>query len=632
MTMQQLLRFGGVGVLATVVHVLVALTASGAGVAPLAANFSGFGTALCFSYLGHARFTFGTVPRFGAEAGRFAVTALMGLCASSLTVWAVDMRLGLGMGAAMAAVALIVPAATYIGLRFWVFTGDAARGPTDGAGLAVAASVALAVTAFFWGRMINHDTAWYLLATRDWLAGAGLYTDLSEVNPPLNFYLTLPALGLADLFAISDTNGQYLALGLVIFASLAWSSAVLRDALALPVPRHILLVAGLGMAMVLPALNNIGQREQILVILAMPWAVGQLGAAGGRGAVARAALAAVGVCLKPHFLLLPLCITLWRVATTRSLRPVLSAENLTFVAIGAAYVGYVALIHPAYFTDIVPMAREVYGAYGAPMVLVVGVILLRGVILSSAALITSRSPEAMRLSAPFWALSAAGLGVYLAQGTGFGYHTIPFVAFGMVACFLAVITAVRLNVVAIALLVALALLSTEALRRGPYRNPDAIRIAEEARKIVDITSLIVLTTGVHAGPPAAIAAGADWASSYSSNWLVPGAINRLARTDCEAVPDVCARLRAIAARNRTDTLDDIEARAPELLVIDRRSGYFDRPGFDWISFMAGDPRWAGLFSAYDPWQNTERFWFYIRRRAVIHTGATASSSRGVPPQ
>ena len=39
-----------------------------------------------------------------------------------------------------------------------------------------------------WGQTINHDTAWYLYATRAWLDGAQLYVDIVEVNPPLSFY------------------------------------------------------------------------------------------------------------------------------------------------------------------------------------------------------------------------------------------------------------------------------------------------------------------------------------------------------------------------------------------------------------------------------------------------------------
>lgn len=130
---------------------------------------------------------------------------------------------------------------------------------------------------------------------------------------------------------------------------------------------------------------------------------------------------------------------------------------------------------------------------------------------------------------------------------------------------------------------------------------------------------MVLTPHVYAGPSAAIAAGADWASSYSSNWLVPGAVNRLAKTDCVASPDICERLRGIAARNRSDNLDDIETHAPELLVIDLRSGYFDRPSFDWLAFMDKDPRWSRLFSAYEPLGVIGRFAYY-RRRATDDAG------------
>lgn len=606
----QLVRFGGIGFLTTFVHVAVALAASLAGLAPLAANAIGFLVAVSVSYLGHARVTFGRLPRYGAEAGRFMATALLGYAVSSLTVWTVEMRLGLGMGAAMAVVALTVPTASFLAMRFWVFSDAAPVRRIDATGLVAAALIAIGVTALFWGRMINHDTAWYLLATRDWLAGAALYVDLSEVNPPLNFYLTLPALGLADLFGLSDTNGQYLALGLMLFTSLAWSASLARAALDLPPARHLLLVTGLGAAMVLPGISQMGQREQILVILAMPWAMGQIAAAGGRAAILRALAAAVGICLKPHFLLFPIALTAWRVAAARSLRPVVAADNLTILVTGAAYVGYVALVHPGYFTDIVPMARAVYGAYGAPMALVIHAILPAIGLLGATALLAVRSPEAFRLSMPFWVLSAAGLGVYLAQGTGFQYHRIPFLAFGMAACIIMVVRARAISPGLLLAGLALAVLSAQAMLRGPYANPYARQIATIARDVPGLRSLLVLSSSVYVGPPAAMAAGADWASSYPSAWLVPGAVNGLADTDCTVEAARCDWLRAIAARNRADLLDDVAAHRPEVLVVDRRSGHFDRPGFDWLAFMGEDRRWADLFARYEKLAQTDRFSFY----------------------
>lgn len=118
----QLIRFAGVGGLATLAHVLVALAVQAAlPITPQQANLAGFAAGFVVSYSGHARLTFGAPLRSGPQLLRFFVLSLLGLGASSLTVHVTTGMLGLGFGAAMLAVAVIVPALTYLAMRFWVF-------------------------------------------------------------------------------------------------------------------------------------------------------------------------------------------------------------------------------------------------------------------------------------------------------------------------------------------------------------------------------------------------------------------------------------------------------------------------------------------------------------------------------
>lgn len=118
----QFLRFCGVGGLATVVHVLCAMAVSAAlSASPQWANLAGFLAAVQVSYFGHARFTFGVALRSAAQMLRFVILSLLSLAVSSGTVWLVTARLGFGFPVAMAAVALIVPLASYLAMRFWVF-------------------------------------------------------------------------------------------------------------------------------------------------------------------------------------------------------------------------------------------------------------------------------------------------------------------------------------------------------------------------------------------------------------------------------------------------------------------------------------------------------------------------------
>ncbi|MCK8482875.1 GtrA family protein [Aliiroseovarius sp. S2029] len=609
----QIIRFGGVGGVATLLHVFVAMMAREAcGLAPLDANFTGFLCAVLFSYIGHTRFTFRRAVKPSDQFLRFVIAALVSLGTSSFLVWLLVSVMGIYFAIAMMAVTVVVPMMSYLMFRFWVFESARERTRPDWIGLGLAAALSLIVLAVFWGREINHDTAWYLIATRDWLAGQGLYTNISEVNPPLNFYFTLPAIGFAELFGISDTNGEYLALAVLLFVFLVWCRAIIEDSLGFSPMRGSLLLIGIGVSLVVPALNDFGQREQVLVILSMPWLLGEVSEkpASMRQQIVRAAVAALGVCLKPHFVVFPLAITVLKIVRQRSLRPILSPANLAFLAVGLTFIAFVATVHPAYLTKIVPMAREVYGAYGAPFASVFVRISfeLLLVMLPAVILLVARRDKAG--VAPFAFVALAGLGSYFLQGTGFSYHAIPFRAFALVACIFVILRARRVDPAVIASAVAVAGLLSFFGLRGFYHNGAARQIAHVAKEIGDVHSLMVLTPHVYAGPPAAIAINAKWVSHYSSNWLVPGALNRIAKTDCAKHPDTCTKLEAIAARNRSDNISDIARYQPELLVIDRDSGYFSTRRFPWLTFMAQDPAWSGIISQYQEIRQTDRFTYF----------------------
>jgi putative flippase GtrA len=118
----QVLRFGGVGGAATVLHVTVALAVQTLFQAPgQVANLAGFAAAVLLSYLGHARYTFGVDAQSGPQFARFLLLSGLGLATSSATVWLVATKLGFGFTVAMVAVAIVVPTASYLAMRFWVF-------------------------------------------------------------------------------------------------------------------------------------------------------------------------------------------------------------------------------------------------------------------------------------------------------------------------------------------------------------------------------------------------------------------------------------------------------------------------------------------------------------------------------
>lgn len=611
----QIIRFGGVGGIATLAHVLVALVAErGLDLTAQQANLVGFLIAVLLSYFGHSRFTFQSGRGSSDRFLRFVTVALTGLAASSLTVAMVTQGLGLPFAVAMAAVAVAVPAASFVAMRIWVFADHKTALSLPWGEIGSCTALAFAVPLVFWDRLTNHDIAWYLFATRDWLSGARLYVDLVEVNPPLYFYLTIPGLLLADALGISDANGHTLTVAMLFFTILVWTARILRSDYDLTPVQRVLLLVGVALATTVPTLYGLGQREQVLVLALLPWALRE---ASGRVAtrpqmLVASVVAALGICLKPHFVLLPLAQTVLNCLERRSLRPVFSLPNLVFLASGSAYFAFVAMVHPAYLLEVVPMALEVYGAYGMPFhatALRIGYAVVPMAVLLVLVLRHQSTTRPIRV---FLSLATGGLLSFLLQGTGFDYHKVPFVTFSAMACFFLLLQAKPDRREVLVAAFALAMFAVGGLQQGFYRNgavPVTRLVAEEFGPFDGLTTL---GSHVYTGAPLALALGTDWASSYPADWLVPGAVNRLARTDCRAEADLCDRLTRIAARNRSDRIDDLVERQPDLLIVDRNSGYFEQADFDWLAFMAEDPTWAAAFAPYHRIHENKRLIFFLR--------------------
>lgn len=475
--------------------------------------------------------------------------------------------------------------------------------------------------ATMWDRMINIDVAWYLIAVREWLGGAGLYSHIVEVNPPLNFYYTLPSLWLADALSISAQNGQYIFTTGLILTVLIWCQSILRNQFQFTGARFYLATLLLAVGLILPAVFHFGQREQTFVLLLMPWLLGQCAErpASRRQEIIRAIVGGLGLCLKPHFVLIPIAITLLYMAQRRSLRPIISAANMSFLAVGLAYVAFVAVQHPAYFTMVVPTARDVYGALQPDLLLLVfraiGALAL-GSLIGVGLLAFKPTGKA---SPVLLTAALAAFVVYWVQGMGFPYHLLPLNSFLLIAAGLGLLQIRPQSVTFWVIAITALWLCQMQVARGFFKNQLAGEVVEIVKSDASIQSYMAISSYITVGPGVALEAGVDWISLYPSNWLVPGAVNRLQASDCAVEVILCARLNSHLDRNRSANIADIQRRPPDLILIDRyvwprHRGYFDRPGFSWLDFMAQDPAWPEIIAQYETYRVTDTG-LYMRRRS-----------------
>jgi putative flippase GtrA len=123
---RQLLRFGVVGLLATVVHLSVyAILAKFLALEPQPANLAAFVMAVPVSFAGQAAWTFHEqVDGQGltvARLTRFCFASLTGLALNSLFVHIVTITFNASSLAALPLMAVVTPALLFALNRFWVF-------------------------------------------------------------------------------------------------------------------------------------------------------------------------------------------------------------------------------------------------------------------------------------------------------------------------------------------------------------------------------------------------------------------------------------------------------------------------------------------------------------------------------
>ena len=614
----QLARFLGIGGLATLVHVVTAIAARGIlGLPPLGANLTGFLVALLVSYVGHSRVTFGIVSDHAFHFPRFLAVSLASLALSS-AITATGTVLSFPFSGTMALVAFCVPPFTYVCLRFWALI-DVRDGPGVPL-LGALACLAPGALTFLWYRAvpINHDTAWYLVATRKWLGGAELYRDVIEINPPLGFYLTVPSIALADLTGWSDPTAQYTVTCAVLSLSLFWCWTMIARSPGRTPATVACMVLSLWLATLVLTGRSFTQREHLMILLILPWVIGLLlfeHGARGRGGALRGAVAALGICLKPHFILLPLAAALALAWRDRDWRVIFASSHLAMFAVGIVYLAAVLTLHPAYLTEIAPLGLAVYEDYGVGLdsaFLVTGPPGLIAILLFTAlAPVAARHLEGGAL---LLALMMAAMAIYLVQGKGFGYHLLPFLFLGLLLCAWVLWHPAAPRGLRVVAAVGLILLTLAFPARDLQPTPNYLALRDRLSQDAPAESIMTFSPHLVFGALLSLETGMRWTSSYPAMWPLPALLNtKDAEGRCTVGPDRCARLAEVEKATRETIRDDLARERPEILVFDLRPGYVDAEAPPIRAFMMQDPATRATLDTYERVEVFDRFEIWRRR-------------------
>ena len=302
---------------------------------------------------------------------------------------------------------------------------------------------------------VGHDQLWCLYVAQRILHGSKLYgPELLETNPPLIMGMLLVPAVFSNLLHLPVTLLFKLGVLLTEIVSALLSLQLLRRLQSSLTPAKLwsLAFAFITIFAVLPA-RDLGQRDHLLAILCLPYVLaaaldGWTNLGGQSSPVSPAIninsqpqiqpslkitiglLAGLGICLKPHHILIPVFIETALILKNRSARQLLRPELLTLIPTGLAFLAAIRLITPAYLTEVVPLLRDVYWAIGhltLPQLITesLQLQLLAAFTLLFCHWLKPRSPLPLFL---ILAGGAATIAYYL-QGTGWYYQQIPALSF-----------------------------------------------------------------------------------------------------------------------------------------------------------------------------------------------------------
>ena len=469
------------------------------------------------------------------------------------------------------------------------------------------------------------DIAFLLHAAGLVLDGGRLYVDLFEINPPLIVWLNLPVVAAARALGISEIMAYRIAVAVFLVASVAASRWVLRGTAEgrRPADRRFLVLLIVVALFVLPRLDW-GEREHLTLALTLPYlllTVARLeGAAVSMPASAAIGLAAaVGIAIKPHFVLVVLAREGVLARSRARRRP--SPEGWMIVVAGLGYLAVAAAITPEYFE----LARELGAAYHRfirnPVLVTAllgdGAAITIGGLLLAAGLWRRNTHPQLRT-----VLVAAVIAFYAAavvQAKGWRYHFYPALALSWV---LLVLLAVRLRrpvsrwterlfaaaagagaaTLGLVAIGGCILQATRPLDPRYDADPSLGLLLPVAREHARGRDLMMLSPNMASGFPLAMYAGARWPQRFSNLWPLVAAYDSAIASPLPLVlrkPEHQTELERLLL----DTVAEDFARADAPLLLVLRTGP-DAPKWgmrrlDLLEFLSQDSRIALKLDDYE---------------------------------
>lgn len=466
----------------------------------------------------------------------------------------------------------------------------------------VIAALATAIRAF---GTVDSDVSWQLWIAHQLSGGARLYSDILETNPPLWFWMGIPIDRLALAIHLRADHVLILVIGCLALVSLGATNWLIRP---ISDARRTLLLAYAALVLLVIPWLQFGQREQIVLIGALPYAALAGARRSGRQIPAAlaffiGAFAAAGFALKHYFLIVPTLLELWILMSGRRAWRPMRPETLAIALVGVLYAVSFFLFAGNYFSVALPLILLAYGVTGAerlvdlfqPAVLVALVTLVL-IAVQRRTIQSDRTGFTAAL-----AIAAAGFaGAYFIQAKGWTYHAVPFA--GCAALALATSLTLGERPQRVAALAAPALLGLPlwiAAQQAMNEPQSEIDVRQAVEGLSPGDSVGFIGTDPALGWNVTLQNDFSYPSRYNGFWMMRAVIRN------EARGSVDPRLSSLGRNVVSQTVEDFKCLPPKRIIIARPTPEAVKSGeFDILPFFLRDRQFAALLAHYQPIERT----------------------------
>jgi len=477
------------------------------------------------------------------------------------------------------------------------------------------------------------DLGWMLWGARLALTGGKFYRDFVEMNPPMIMLLNMVPEAVTRATGISDVMTYDAFIALLLALSLWLTSRIYRGTEAAgqgPPWAWVLPVLLVGYVVIAPSFRAWGQREYITAVLVLPY----LGLALERTyertpprllIVVTAFLCAVGIGIKPHFIL-PLASIEGFMANRVGLRRALLRTELAIVGIGlTAYLLLSMLIWPEYFR----LMRELGGAqaYAAFLPGRFNALFHFGTFYGVMAILVSLSVPASEARRSLRNLLMWVVGGFLlaavSQQKGFDYHLFPTLVFAT-ALFVLTLSeggaSQRLSLFATSVCI---LLMFGKIGSRAYRTARMVVAAPGTHlsHAIDVIDQYaphgnILGVSLHLGPfvPAITYTDAEWGSAFSTVWPLLTAYADQRTSNAPIRYHRPAEMGPLERYMFDRIISDMVQRPPDLIVLRRAltDELYGDGRFNYLTYFSQDERFRKLFGNYRLLPIDDPFLWYAR--------------------